>query len=140
MWLLKKEKEKKAAEEAKAKGKTSSAPKGSKDSQGSDVDLRYDGPDPRYVDDGPASPKDGTGRRRSLGGDPSSPKSGGPASPPPGRQRRMSFDASANADLVKNALGDVNNIIAKAAEQQKEGARPRRASFSGSMPGAPDAK
>ena len=127
MWLLKKEKEKKAAEEAKAKGKTSSAPKGaplhvgrsvfpphpsswiggsrpweaagSKDSQGSDVDLRYDGPDPRYVDDGPASPKDGTGRRRSLGGHPSSPKSGGPASPPPGRCDRFGSSRWRSASL-----------------------------------------
>jgi hypothetical protein len=49
----------------------------------------------------------------------------------------MSFDASANADLVKNALGDVNSIIAKAAEQQKKDQRPRRSSFSGQMPGAP---
>jgi len=46
----------------------------------------------------------------------------------------MSFDAAANADMVKAALGDVNNIINKAGEQEKVGLRPRRASFSASAP------
>lgn len=57
----------------------------------------------------------------------------------PSRPRRMSFDAAANADMVKSALGDVNSIIMQAAQQQKDAAASaktngRRGSFTAATP------
>lgn len=113
MWLSKKK------AEVKEQNKGSKERHGSKDSATSSDD----GKDPMPVNAAPTSPLPRKGR---LGGD--------PASPGLARPRRMSFDAAANADMVKAALGDVNNIINKAGEQEKVGLRPRRASFSASAP------
>lgn len=84
---------------------------------------------------GNASRRGAPKRRGSGDKEPASPVSAST----PSRPRRMSFDAAANADMVKSALGDVNNIIMQAAQQQKDTAASaknngRRGSFTAGSP------
>lgn len=82
----------------------------------------------------------GPAKRRGSGDkDPVSPVSAASSAATPSRPRRMSFDAAANADMVKSALGDVNSIIMQAAQQQKDSAASakangRRGSFTAAQP------
>lgn len=116
--------------------------KGDKEKEKGEPAARKVSNDAEDGDDLPGNASRGRGpakRRGSGDKDPVSPASAASSAATPSRPRRMSFDAAANADMVKSALGDVNSIIMQAAQQQKDSAASakangRRGSFTAAQP------
>jgi hypothetical protein len=112
--FLKKQKEEAARSEVKAPKESKSRPSKDKpENSDSDTDDDID-----FKNLAVKKPVAAPRRRSSL--DP-----GSPASPGAPRQRRQSFDAGANAAMVRDAMADVNQVLA--AEPK---ARARRGSIS----------
>jgi hypothetical protein len=119
---LKKQKEEATKGGAKEKKPSKDKPENSDSEDDDDMDFK----NMKVSDAGP--------RRRSLDESKLVGGSGGPMSPGgPGqpRQRRQSFDAGANAAMVKDALKDVNQVLGAVggAADAKAAARPRRGSI-----------
>jgi hypothetical protein len=108
--FLKKQKEEAARSEGKgSKEKPGDKPENSDSDTDDDTDFKN-----MAVKKPVAAP-----RRRSL-------DASGPASPGAPRPRRQSFDAGANAAMVRDAMKDVNQVLGAVAEPK---ARARRGSI-----------